>query len=52
MRVAMKYLDPNKAISAVEANACDTNLAHTLALSAAHSGMAGFTNFAVCFVRS
>jgi hypothetical protein len=51
IKLTVKYLDPKRSIRASPPNAEDTQISHTLALSAAHSGMAGFTDFAVGLVR-
>lgn len=51
IKLSVKYLDPKRAIRARPANAEDASISHTLALSAAHSAMAGFTEFAVGVVR-
>ena len=51
IKLTLKYLDPKRSIRASAPNAEDTQISHTLALSAAHSGMAGFTDFAVGLVR-
>lgn len=50
--MTIKYLDPKRAIRASPSNAEDTRLCHSMALSAAHSAMAGFTDFAVGLVRT
>jgi 6-phosphofructokinase 1 len=51
VKCTIKYLDPKKAIRACPPNPLDITLCHTLAQSAVHSGMAGYTDFAVGFVR-
>lgn len=52
IKLTIKYLDPKKAIRACPSNAEDSSVGHSLALSAVHSAMAGFRDFAVGFVRS
>lgn len=51
IKLTIKYLDPKRAIRTYPANAEDTQICHSLALSAAHSAMAGYTDFAVGIVR-
>ena len=51
IKCTIKYLDPKKAIRAFPANSTDTSICHTLAHSACHSAMAGFTDFANGIVR-
>jgi 6-phosphofructokinase 1 len=49
--LTIKYLDPKKAIRACPSNSADVAICHSLAFSAVHSVMAGFTDFACGFVR-
>ena len=51
MKLTVKYLDPKRAIRAFPANAEDSSISHTLALSSCHSAMAGYTDFIVGLVR-
>lgn len=51
VKLSIKYLDPKKAIRACAANSHDVSICHSISNSAAHSAMAGYTDFAVGFVR-
>jgi len=52
IKLTIKYLDPKKAIRAVEANSQDTDLCHRLAYTSAHAAMAGYTDFGTGMVRT